>query len=136
MSEALLPSAKLRALLDAKLDTLEKLEITLALRDAPARTASIDALARQLQVGSGVLSQVVDEIARAGVVVVNEQAVTLVLDGAHGPVLDEAAVLYKQNRNGMARVFTTIAMDRIRRAGARTFADAFQFRRRKGDDNG
>ena len=136
MSEDPLPSAKLRALLDAKLDTLEKLEITLALRDAPARTASIDALARLLQVGPGVLGQVVADIERAGVVSVTEQAVTLGLDGANTPLLDEAAVLYEQNRHGMARVFTMIAMDRIRRAGARTFADAFQFRKRKDDDNG
>lgn len=136
MSEDPSPSSGLRALLDAKLDTLEKLEISLALREAPAKTASIETLARQLQVGPGVLGQVVDDIARVGVVVVNEQLVTLVLDGANDPLLDEAAMLYKENRHGMARVFTMIAMDRIRRAGVRTFANAFQFRKRKDDDNG
>ncbi len=136
MSEDLLPSTGLRALLDAKLDTLEKLETTLALRDAPERTASIETLARRLQVGTGVLGQVVADMEQAGVVVIKEAAVTLVLDGVNGPLLEEAAVLYEQNRHAMARVFSTIAMDRIRRAGARRFAHAFQLRKRKDDDNG
>lgn len=123
-------------MLDAKLDTLEKLEISLALRAAPERSASIDVLARQLQVGAGVLGQVVNEIARAGVVVVKDQTVTLVLDGPDAELLDAAGVLYKDNRSEISRLFTMIAMDRIRRRAARTFADAFQLRKKKDGDNG
>lgn len=136
MPDDLHVSAELRALLDAKLDTLEKLEIALALRVAPERSASVDALARQLQVGPGVLGQVANEIARTGVVVVRDDTVTLVLDGPDAQLLDSAAVLYKDNRPEMARLFTMIAMDRIRQRAARTFADAFQLRKKKDGDNG
>ena|SRR5665647_975994 len=132
--EALQLSAALRALLDAKLDTLEKLEIALALRGAGALT--IEMLARQLQVGPDALGQVAAEMARAKVVTITTDVVTLVLDDAGARLVDEASDVYKQNRPELMRAFSTIAMDRIRRMAARTFADAFQLRKKKDGDHG
>jgi hypothetical protein len=127
------PSDALRALLDAKLDTLEKLEIVLALRDAPDRSSSVEALAHHLQVGPSVLRQVVDEVARANVVTVRGDIVELVLDGSNTALLDEASALHHGHRHELIRVFSMIAMARIRQMAARTFADAFQIRKKKKD---
>jgi hypothetical protein len=135
-SDALEPSTELRALLDEKLDTLEKLEIVLALREAAERTSTVGDLAHHLQVGPGVLAQVVEEIQRARLVSVTGDAVTLVLEGADAALLAEADLLYRQHRSDVIRLFSTIAMNRIRRMAARTFADAFQLRKKKDGDHG
>jgi hypothetical protein len=126
-------SPALRALLDDKLDTLEKLEVVLALADAPSATASVADLALQLQVGHEVLRQVVDEIARSGLVAVAEDAVTLRATAEEQPLLAQAANIYAHNRHEMMRIMTRVGMERIRRMAARTFADAFQIRRKKKD---
>jgi hypothetical protein len=123
-------------LLDAKLDTLEKLEISLALRDAVERTSTIDDLARHLQVGPGVLGQVVGELKRAGVVAVTGDSVTLLLDGTDGPLLAEAELMYHRRPGDFVRLFSAIAMHRIRRMAARSFSDAFQLRKKKEGDDG
>ncbi|CAN5915989.1 hypothetical protein BH11MYX3_BH11MYX3_11720 [soil metagenome] len=136
MSDPLAPSEELRALLDAKLDTLEKLEIVLALRDAPENTSTVEKLAHHLQVGPSVLAVVVEEIKRAGVVSMTGDDVTLMLDGAHTPLLAEAELLYKRRPSDFIRLFSTIAMHRIRRMAARSFSDAFQLRKKKGGDHG
>ncbi len=135
MPEERQPSPALKALLDAKLDTLEKLEIALALRESPHGSESIEDLARHLQVGAGALQQVVADMERAGVVKRDDQHVRLTLEGEDA-TLSEAASLYAENRHQIMRLLTTIAMERIRRMAARSFADAFQLRKKKDDDNG
>jgi hypothetical protein len=123
-------------LLDAKLDTLEKLEIALALRDAAERTSTIDSLAHHLQVGPSALAVVIGEMKRADVISVAGDSVTLMLDGAHAPLLAEAELLYQRRPSDFIRLFSTIAMHRIRRMAARSFSDAFQLRKKKDGDNG
>ena len=128
------PSPALRRLIERRLDSYEKLELILALRDAPDGTLTVAALARELQIGTDVLRRLVATVAATGLVT---------LDGADQvkftapdlEVLDEAAHMFAEDRSAVIALFSTIAMDRIRGMAARSFADSFKLRK-KGDDDG
>ncbi|MBA3392723.1 MAG: hypothetical protein H0T89_08770 [Deltaproteobacteria bacterium] len=131
------PSSGLRRLLETKLDTFEKLELVLRLRDCPAVTCSITELARQLQVGHEVLRRVITEVVRTGIVEqFAEDEVRLVADEDDLEAITEGAALFASDRTAAIALFSTIAMDRIRGMAARSFADAFTFRKKKDDGNG
>ncbi|MDQ3366812.1 MAG: hypothetical protein M3680_15410 [Myxococcota bacterium] len=133
MASDLQPSAALRALLDAKLDTLEKLELALALQDAPGLAASVDDLALHLQVGREVLRQVAAEVTRTGLFEIHDEAIQLRADAEEAALLDEAKELYHHDRHAMLRLLSAVAMERIRRRGAMTFADAFKLKTKDRD---
>lgn len=128
------PSRSLRRLLETELDTFEKLEIALLLFRSD-RPLSVEELAVQLQVGHEVLGRVAADLARTGIVMLDQArgVVTLQTDDATRRDLAEAAQLFEQDRPGMFQLMTRVAMDRLRSMSARTFADAFQLRKKKGD---
>jgi hypothetical protein len=124
-------SPELQALLDQTLDTLEKLEVVLALR-AAGKPLSLAELALQLQVGQDVLRRVVDSVVASGIVERHDDDVLELRSGSWDPQLEEATRVYTTDPQGLMRAFTRIAMERIRGRAARTFADAFRIRK-KGD---
>ncbi|MBA3541001.1 MAG: hypothetical protein H0T79_15425 [Deltaproteobacteria bacterium] len=130
------PSAALRELLETKLDTLEKLELVLAVRMAPDQTSSADLLARELQIGPGVLQRLAAVVATDGLVGLAGTQISLVATPDELVLLAEAAQLYADHRHLVMRLLSTIAMEQIRRMAARTFSDAFQFRKKKSDPDG
>jgi hypothetical protein len=50
------------------------------------------------------------------------------------PAMDEIATLYDEDRLLVVRTLTEIALDRLRGMAARAFADAFQLRKKKEND--
>jgi hypothetical protein len=126
---------ELQELLESRLDTLEKLELALALRDAGQGDTSIAELARELQIGHDVLQQLAHEVARTELVAVENGAVKLLVTPEERALLDEAAALYEHDRRFVMRLMSKIAMDQIRRMAARSFADAFTFRKKKKDND-
>jgi hypothetical protein len=124
-------STELLALLDAKLDTFEKLELVLALRDAGTAMTLAD-MALHLQVGRDALRRVADEVASSGMIDASQDDVLQLRPGHWDPLLDEAAQCFANEPNKLMRALTRIAMARIRGMAARTFADAFRIRK-KGD---
>lgn len=130
------PSAVVRRLLDAPLDGFEKLEIVLALHRAPASTSSTPELIRQLQLGRDEVERAVDELRRASTVEVAGGLVRLTVSAEEGAAIAELAQLYDDDRLLVVRTMSEIAMDRIRGMAARTFADAFTIKRKKGDGDG
>ena len=128
-------SPELLQLLETKLDNLEKLELVLAVRDVPETTVA--ELARELQIGHDVLLGLATEVGRTKLVTVSDGAVKLTASPEDVVLLDEAAALYASDRRSVMRVMSKIAMDHIRKRAARSFADAFDFRKKKkGDDRG
>jgi hypothetical protein len=123
-------SQELYVLLDEKLDTFEKLELVLALREA-GQPQTVGELALQLQVGNEALQRVVDAVAAAGVVQMLDGDRVRFTSGAWDSALDEAARIHASEPGRFVSVFTRIAMERIRSMAARTFADAFRIRKKK-----
>jgi hypothetical protein len=131
------PSPGLRRLLETKLDTFEKLELALVLRDAPDRSRELGDLAVQLQVGPDILKRVATDLARTSLVEVDaDDNVRLVAGPRDLELIGEGAALYAQDRHEVITLLSTIAMDRIRGMAARSFADAFNLRKKKGDGDG
>jgi DNA-binding IclR family transcriptional regulator len=124
-------SPELYALLSAKLDTFEKLELVLALRAARAPLTLAD-LALQLQVGREALRRVLDDVVDSGLLEPSGADAFRLLPGRWDPQLEEAAVIHAAEPTKLMRAFTRLAMERIRGMAARTFADAFRIRK-KGD---
>jgi hypothetical protein len=130
------PSQALRRLLETKLDTFEKLELVVVLREAAA-AIPLEELARQLQVGPDVLRRVAVELARGGLVAIDgDDKIWLRADDAELELLNEARELYKKDRSQVITLLSAIAMERLRGMSARSFADAFSLRKKKDDDNG
>jgi hypothetical protein len=129
-----LPGA--RALLSGPIDSFEKLEIALALASAPNPAAALDGL----KAHSGderSLVQALDELVEAGVVAYGEQGYRIA-EGA-GAGVEELVAAWSSRRAEVVRILTSRALERLRAAAARGFADAFSLHRRgggKGGDDG
>jgi len=82
-----------------------------------------------------VLQQLANEVARTKLVAVEDGTVKLLAAPEERALLDEAAALYENDRRFVMRLMSKIAMDQIRRMAARSFADAFDFRKKKKDDD-
>ena len=124
-------SAELHALLEAKLDTFEKFELVMALH-AAGRPETLTELAVQLQVGREALRRVADAIVSDGIIAAFDKDLLRLQSGPWDPLLDEAAKSYVADPRTLMRVFTRINMQKIRGLSARTFADAFLFRKKDG----
>jgi sulfur relay (sulfurtransferase) DsrF/TusC family protein len=129
-------TAAARRLLGVSLDSFEKLEISIALHRTAAHTLSVPELCTRLKLSSRVVDRGIDELTHAGVVRLADGAVRLTLDAQDVPAMDEIAALYDEDRLLVVRALTEIAMEKSRGMTARAFADAFQLRKKKEDDDG
>jgi predicted transcriptional regulator len=137
--------APVRRLLEGPIDTFEKLELVLALfrSDKPLTMADLE---RTIELDLDQIRIVVNELVRAGFVTVEAaeagelkgagQIVRIVPKAEQGAALNELAKLYEDDSVVVVKALSQISMDRIRGMAARTFADAFQLRRKPEDDDG
>lgn len=121
----------LHALLESKLDTFEKLELVLALR-AANKPLTVAELALELQVGREALRRVAADVVETGIAELLEGDTVGLRSGSWDLLIQEAAGIYEREPARLMRAFTRISMAKIRGMAARTFADAFRFRK-KGD---
>ena len=129
------PSPGLRRLLETKLDTFEKLELVIVLRDCPDQTCTLGELARQLQVGPDVLRRVAAEVVRTGLMVYGDDDQLRLAAGTDElALIAEGAERYRKDRNEVIALLSSVALDRIRSMAARSFADAFTIRKKKDED--
>lgn len=128
------PSPGLYRLLERKLDTYEKLEVVVLLSRGP--DALVPDLARELQIGEDVLRRVAADLARTGLVEVEDDRLRLTASAEELPFVKEGAELYASDRGKVISLLSAIAMDRIRSLAARSFADAFTLRKKKDDGDG
>ena len=126
-------SPRLHELLEASLDSFEKLEVVLTLR-AVERPMSVAELARELQVGTDALQRVVDGVVTTGVVARAEDDLVTLRAGSWTVLIDEAAALHRRAPQQLRSVFDRIAREKIRERSSRSSATAFRLR--KTDANG
>lgn len=93
-------------------------------------------LGRLIQFPPELVHKVVHELAGAGLVHMNGALVQLVELPGLFSAIDQLASLYDEDRLLVVTSLSEIAMNRIRGMAARTFADAFQLRKKKGQDDG
>jgi len=130
------PSAAIRRLLFAPLDSFEKLEVVVALYRASAHTSSVAALAKLCELSPDITSRTIDELARAGFVEGAEGLTRLTAGTEDLAAIGELVAVYDDDRIVIVRALSEISMDKIRRMAARTFADAFNLRKKREDDGG
>jgi hypothetical protein len=129
-------TAAARRLLDVMLNSFEKLEITIALHRTPSHALSVFELSTKLKLSSNVVDRGLEELVRAGAVQLVDEVARLALDPKDIPAMDEIAAIYDDDRLLVVRTLTEISMDKIRGMAARAFADAFQLRRKKDNEDG
>jgi len=116
----------------------EQLEALLLLHGCPAQAWSVAAVAAALRTDPDSAASALDELA-------SHQLVALT-SGDHGPqyqysaapdgvgaTVDRLAQAYAQQRLEVVKQMSANAIDRLRSSAARTFSDAFIFRRKKDD---
>jgi hypothetical protein len=115
-------------------NSFEKLEIAIALYRAETHALSVAELSAKLRLSSHSVERGIDELADAGVLHVASEIARLTLNPRDIPAMDEIATLYDEDRLLVVRTLTEIALDRLRGMAARAFADAFQLRKKKEND--
>jgi hypothetical protein len=135
----------MRRLLAGPIDSFEKLELLLALVEA-TRPLTFADLERATSIPLATVREVVGDLSRANLVAIESadagdlegagKIVRLVPKADDATALNDLAKLYEEDRLLVVKALSAVAMERIRGMAARTFADAFQLRGKKGDDDG
>ncbi len=131
-------SEDVRLLLCMHVHTYEQLEALLLLHGAPGSDWTEEAVARQLGIPGESAAEALRALAAQGVVVCMQRAdVTRCYRGPREDlkaVIAQLAEVYEQNRLEVVRLMSANAIDRMRTAAMRAFADAFVLG--KGDKGG
>jgi|SRR5688572_3956756 len=126
-------SEGVRRLLLGPVDSFEKLEVLLALREATGSAMALDALAARAGVRVEHVDEAVAELATAGLVARGPDGTCRIGPAADAAALDELAVAWATRRAAVVKALTGRAVGRIRASAARVFADAFRLRPKKDD---
>jgi hypothetical protein len=127
---------QVRRLLEAPLDTFEKLEICMVLWTAAARTQSPRELAARVQLPLDIVERALEDLVAARFVELAGGLARLTVPGAHVPDVQELVEIYATDRILVVRTLSELAMDRVRSMAARAFADAFQLRKKPEGNDG
>lgn len=122
----------------AGVDSLDKLEIVVALHRAPDRASTFSALRAKLGLDRDELRRSLRELAAAGLVADGEADPVVLARASETDeaILSEIVARYAADKVPLAIAITEIALDRLRTMAARAFADAFVIRRRqRGEDD-
>lgn len=129
-------SSSLRELLDAHVDSFEKLEVVMAMRRAPGQRCTMQQLTASHEIDRDDLRTVVGQLCASGIArepAPGELALdprTPELRGA----LDELEALYDGDRLALVKTIAESAMNRLRNLAGRAFAEAFVIRKKPGGD--
>src|SRR5688572_499717 len=85
------PSPELLELLKTRLDTLEKLEVVLAVRDAPGAMTTLDELSAKLRMPVEIVRSVVGDVNHASLLAFDGSTVRLVVTPNQATTLAEVA---------------------------------------------
>lgn len=124
---------EVQALLAGSIDSFEKLEIIFVASRRPEEAWTVERLAALVRLPGDGVSVTFDELIADRFFVAGVDGYRLAPEHQG----ERAAVtmlcrLYDSERLLVVRFMTALAMDRIRASAARTFADAFRFRRAPG----
>jgi hypothetical protein len=125
---------RLRTLLETDLDSFEKLELVRTLR-ASGQAMSRQELAAACRFPSGTIDEALADLEQVKVVEWDTgRRLVRLGQGSQAPGFAALMQLYDEDRSGILAVLSSMAMQRIRSMAARTFADAFVIRKKRGDD--
>lgn len=128
------PSRSLRRLLALKLDTVEKLELMIVLREA-AKPVSIAELCFELQIGEDVLRRLAADLLRTRLVAAAEpDSLQLAADAEEDAAIAEGAALLADDRDAMRTLLSSTALDRIRAIRIHEIAGRPERKRQKKKD--
>jgi DNA-binding transcriptional ArsR family regulator len=130
-------SPALRKLLDAHVESFEKLELLMFLRRSPGQRSTIGDLSLALDLGGDEVRAIVAALSAGGLVARAADG-GIVLDPQRPEdrgVLDELARVYEEDKIVLVKAIAETAMDRLRNLAGRAFADAFVIRKKRGDDD-
>jgi len=133
-------SPDLKELLSRRVESFEKVELVLALRNAPHNTLTIDELAASMHLPREILRRLVVDLRSSSLVDHTDKgAIRLTLvNGTDEAAISELATAYASDPILVMRFLSEVAMNRIRTMASRAFADAFIIGKKKGnrDDDG
>jgi DNA-binding IclR family transcriptional regulator len=119
-------------LLRERVASLEGLEVVLLLRRDPDRSWPADELAERLSIPASLLDPVLVELAQQSLLATSDQRWRYAPASAElAATIDRLALLYDERRLEVMRLLSAHALERIRNAAARAFADAFVIKRKK-----
>ena len=123
-----------RALLEARLDSFEKLEIAQALRASGGMTP--DALEAACRLSADTVQEVLARLQQDAIVEPDPGRGEAVRLGAasQDPRFEAVMQLYATDRPGVLSVLSTLAMERIRHMAAQMFVEAIVHKTKRGDD--
>ena len=128
-----------RRLLLGPVDSFEKLYAITALRRAGDAPQRLDVLETSTGVPVTVLTEALQALAAAGLVV-QQAGRWLLAPRCDFAAIDELVETWSAKRTVVLHALTQRSLERIRASAARTFADAFALRRsdkgQRGDDDG
>jgi DNA-binding IclR family transcriptional regulator len=129
-------SLALRKLLDAHVESFEKLEVLMLLRRTPAGTTAAE-ISRALGLGGDEVGEITAALSAAELVArAPDGRISLSPQRAEDrAALDELARVYAEDRLTLVKVIAETAMDRLRNLAGRAFADAFVIRKKPGGDD-
>jgi len=114
-------------LLENRIDSFEKLELVLALAQAPRATLSIEELSRALTLSREDIRQVANELRGASLVHVttNSELQLLPPTQREHTAIEQLVAAYREDRFAVVQAMAEISLARIRGLASRAFADAF-----------
>ncbi len=130
--------ASVTELLTNRIDSFEKLELVIALHDAPRTSLSIEALAAALKLSRATVRQAAKELHESALVDLTSNGDVQLLPPTKRELeaVAELARLYREDRITVVTALGEIAVDRIRNMASRVFADAFVIRKKGGGNDG
>ena len=122
-----------RALLEARLDSFEKLEIVQALRASGGMTPA--ALAAACRLSADTVEDALTRLQHDAIVEPDPGGGEVVRLGSasRDPRFEAVMQLYATDRLGVLSVLSTLAMERIRHMAAQVFSDVFASKHKRGD---
>jgi hypothetical protein len=125
-----------RALMQAHLDSFEKLEVVRALR-ASARPMSRTELESECRFTPDTVLETLGGLRQMNAIDIDaERNFVRLGEIARDPAFEALMRFYDDDRSAVLAMLSKIAMERIRSMAARAFADAFILRKKQGDDDG
>lgn len=121
-----------RALLETRLDSFEKLEIAYALHASGGMTP--EALVAACRLPAETIEEVLPSLQHDAIVepAPGRGAVIRLGSASRDPRFETVMQLYATNRAGVLSVLSTLAMERIRHMAAQVFAEAIVHKNKRG----
>jgi hypothetical protein len=127
---------KAQMLMQAHLDSFEKLELVRTLR-ASVRPLSRSELESECRFSPGTVREALASLGHMKVIELDaERNFARLGQIAKDPAFETLMRFYDDDRSAVLAMLSKVAMDRIRSMAARAFADAFILRKKQGDDDG